>query len=169
MPCNKNQTSRTGSNKRKDHTVWKPIPKKVEDKKMILKIHKPQYLEWWSRLYNVYKITTRSVLLIDNKPYNISGFEGRLSIVNIDGKTHKIGMREARRYRYAALESRKTVCNRIKPSNRYRHDLRDNRCDACYIRARCSMVKVGHRKRTQLAIKDAMILSQYFEENSDDR
>ena len=136
---------------------------------MILKIHKENLVKWWSRLYNTYRITTRSVLLIDNKFYNISGFEGRLSIVKAEGKTHKIGIREARRYRYAALESRRTICNRIKPSNRYRHDIKDMRCDACYIRARCGMVKSGLRKRTQLAIKDAMLVSQYFKENSDDR
>jgi hypothetical protein len=136
---------------------------------MILKIHKPKYLEWWARLYNIYRITTGSVLLINDKYYNIKEFEGRLSIVHIDDKPHKIGMRKVRRYRYAALEKRRTVCNRIKPHNRYRHDLRDSRCDACYIRSRCSMVQAGRRKRTQLAIKDMMIMSQYFEENSNDR
>ncbi len=136
---------------------------------MILKIHKRTYAVWWSRLYNTYKITIGSVLLIDDEFYNIKEFEGRLSIVSIDGKAHKIGIRRAREYRYAALEKRKTICNQIKPSRRYKHDAADRYCDACYVRARCGMVKVGSRKRIQLAIKDAMIQSQYFEENSNDR
>ena len=136
---------------------------------MILKIHKPQYLEWWSRLYNTYKITTGSVLLIDDQFYNIREFEGRLSIVSIDGKVRKIGIRRARKYRYAALKKRATICNQLKPSRRYKHDIKDRYCDACFVRARCGMVKAGNRKRTQLAIKDAMILSQYFEENSNDK
>ena len=137
---------------------------------MILKIYKPQYLIWWSRLYNIYKITVGSVLLIDGKFYNIKEFDWRLSVVNIDGKLTKIGIRRARKYRYAALKKRGTICNRIKPQNRYRFDIKDlRRCDPCFIRARCSMLHAGLRKRTQLAIKDLMILTRYFEENSNDK
>jgi hypothetical protein len=136
---------------------------------MILKIHKRTYAVWWNRIYNIYRITIGSVLLINDEFYNIREFEGRLSIVSIDGKVHKIGIRRTRRYRYAALEKRLTICNRIKPSDRYRFDLKDHRCDACFVRARCGMVRSGLRKRTQLAIKDVMILSRYFEENSNDR
>jgi len=137
---------------------------------MILKIYKPQYLIWWSRLYNIYKITVGSVLLIDDEFYNIREFDGRLAIVYKDGKPHKVGIRRARKYRYAALKKRGTICNRIKPSNRYRFDITDlKRCDSCYIRARCSRVSNGWRTRTQVAIKDLMIITQYFEENSNDK
>jgi hypothetical protein len=135
------------------------------------RIYNRNLTKWYVRMYSVYKITTRSVLLIDNKFYNISGFEGRLSIVNIDGKIRKIGIKKVREYRYAALEKRRTFCNRIKLSNRYRHDIRDIRCDACYIRARCSMASEGwlNYTRCKVAIKDAMLISQYFEENSNDK
>jgi hypothetical protein len=131
---------------------------------MILKIYKPQYLIWWSRLYNIYRITTRSVLFIDGQFYNIDSFEGRLSKVYIDGKLRKIGIRRTKGYRYEALKRRGTICNHIK-QKRYKFDLKDRDCEFCYIASRCSMVKQGWRKRSQLVIKDLMIISRYFEEN----
>lgn len=135
---------------------------------MNLKIYKPQYLLWWSRLYNIYKITVGSVLLIDGNFYNIREFDWKLSVVNIDGNIKKIGIRRVRKYRYAALKKRGTICNRIKPNNRYRFDIKDlRRCDPCFIRARCSLVSMGWRKRTQLAIKDVMLISQYFRDNEE--
>ena len=134
---------------------------------MILKIHKRIYDVWWGRLYTVYKITIGSVLLIDGKYYNIDGFEGRLSLVHVEGKLRKIGIRRARKYRYAALKKRGTICNHINLSLRYKHDITNRYCDSCYVRARCSMVGMGWRKRTQLAIKDLMIMTLYFEENEE--
>ena len=135
---------------------------------MILKIHKNPYHVWWSRLFNKYKITNRSRLLIDGRLHYIDGFDGKLSRVYIDDKLHRIGIKKTREYRYAALEQRRTLCNHDKLSNKYRFDIKNPDCEYCFIYSRCSMVQVGWRKRTQVVIKDLMMVSQYFEENKED-
>jgi len=133
---------------------------------MILKIHKRNATKWWIRMYNVYKITTGAVVSIDGEFYNIETFEGKLSIVRTKEGVKKLAIRKVRKYRYAALEKRKTICNHLNLAKRYRFDITDKNCEYCYITSRCSMVHSGWRKRTQLAVKDLMLVSQYFEENS---
>lgn len=133
---------------------------------MILKIKKPN--KWYDRMHSKYKITLRSRLIIDGKLCYIDGFEGKLSKVNIDGEWHRFKIREVRKYRYAALKKRRTICNRDKLSNRYKYNAGGKDCESCFICSRCSMALQGWRKRTQVAIKDLMMVSQYFEENKED-
>jgi hypothetical protein len=138
---------------------------------MKLKIHKRNITKWWIRMYNVYRITTGAVLLIDGKYYNINTFEGRIAIVYVEGKSRKIGLRRCRKYRYAAIEKRKTFCNHINLNLKYQHDIRSRDCEFCYMTTRCSMVREGWLGYTKprVIIKDLMMVSRYFEENSDGR
>ena len=104
---------------------------------MKLIIHNTPYTKWYTRMHCKYKTTLRSRLIIDGKLCYIDGFEGR------------------------------TICNRDKPSNRYKYRAGSKDCESCFICSRCSMVLQGWRKKSQVIIKDLMMISEFFEENEE--
>lgn len=134
---------------------------------MKLIIHNTPYTKWYTRMHCKYKTTLRSRLIIDGKLCYIDGFEGKLSKVHINGEWRKLKIKEVRKYRYAALKERRTICNRDKPSNRYKYRAGSRDCESCFICSRCSMVLQGWRKKSQVIIKDLMMISEFFEENEE--
>jgi hypothetical protein len=135
---------------------------------MKIRIRKENIDKWWNRAYSTYRITTSAVLLIDGKFCNIETFEGKTTVAKVDGKTYKLKMGRCRKYRCEAIEKRRTFCNHINLSQKYRYNIKDRDCDYCYLASRCSRVAEGMYGKSRLIIKDLMLVSQYFEENRND-
>ena len=135
---------------------------------MIVSISKKPYFYWWERAYYKYRLTHRSVVLINGIYYNVDGFDGKLAKVHIDGAINKIGIRKAKRYRYDALVRRKTLCNHIDLDRyKYKFDMKADNCQFCYLYTLCSRFWDTKERRVKHYLHDIALVSKFLADNRD--